>query len=351
MKDSAPIFRNDAPVRLGSHFEREIFEQPEVWRRLAASDAPARLAAAIDGDVIFVGSGSSLFAGQLGAIALRRRGIGAHALAATEARGDNHAYRGRVVVAVSQSGRSSDVLDALDALDALEPRRTIALTNTAHSPLGERADLTIDVGAGRELAIPATKSVSATVAILLLAATALGGGHSRDARGLEETADAIGAWLNDAAALAPLFGAATTIAARRDVMILGTDYGAPVAREGALKFKEATYLHAEGFEAGEFRHGSAAMVDASSVVIGIVDRDALRVVARPLAEIAATGALRYAIGTVRVEGLEPLGPQVADPFDTLAWLVTLQLLALHTARVRGIDSDAPRGLAKAVVTE
>ncbi len=337
-----------AAVELSHNFDREIREQPDVWERLANSDAPARLAAAIDGDVILVGSGSSLFASQLGAIAFRRRGISAHALAATEARGDNRAYHNRIVIAVSQSGRSTDVLEALDAL---QPRRTIALTNTAASPLGARADCTIDVEAGSEVAIPATKSVSATIAILLSAATLLGGERSRDAQTLIDTAQTIRAWLDDSAAIEAVKAAARQIAARRDVVILGTDYGAPVAREAALKFKEATYMHAEGFDAGEFRHGSAAMVDITSVIIGIMDEDALRVVARPLREIAATGALRYAVGTTTVEGVERLGPLVPDPFNTLAWLVTIQMLALYTARARGIDSDAPRGLTKAVITE
>lgn len=335
-----------AAVELSLHFEREIREQPDVWESLAHSDAAARLAAAIDGDVILVGSGSSLFASQLGAIALRRRGITAHALAATEARGDNHAYQARIVIAVSQSGRSTDVLEALDAL---RPRRIIALTNTADSPLGERADVTIDVGAGREVAIPATKSVTATVAILLAAATLIGGERSRDAQTLIETAGMIRTWLDDSVATGRVKRAAEEIAKRRDVVILGTDYGAPIAREAALKFKEATYLHAEGFEAGEFRHGSAAMIDDTSVIVGIMDDDSVRVVARPLREIAATGALRYVIGTTTIEGVERLGPLVTDPFNTLAWLVTIQLLALYTARARGIDSDTPRGLTKAVI--
>ncbi len=335
-------------MELGRSFEREIREQPDVWERLACGDASARLASSIDDGVILVGSGSSLFASQLGAIALRRRGISAHALAATEARGDNRAYHSRIVIAVSQSGRSTDVLDALDAL---RPRRIIALTNTADSPLGARADLTLDVGAGREVAIPATKSVSCTIAILLSAATLLGGERSRDAQTLIDTAHTTRAWLGDSPAVEPVQRAAEEIAKRRDVMILGTDYGAPVAREAALKFKEATYLHAEGFEAGEFRHGSAAMVDATSVIVGIMDEDALLVVARPLREIASTGALRYAIGTTTIDGIERLGPLVTDPFNTLAWLVTVQLLALYTARARGIDSDVPRGLTKAIVTE
>ena len=339
--------RNEPSVDPGVQFEREIREQPQAWERAARSDAAARLAETLEGEVLLVGSGSSLFAAQLGAIALRRRGMTAHAVAATEAQGDAKAYQRRIVVAISQSGRSSDVLQALDAL---QPRRTIALTNTADSPLGARADLTIDIGAGPELAIPATKSVSCTIAILLSAASLIAHEHTRDADVLVRTAQTIDSWLNGAE-VEPVVRAGVAIAARHDIMVLGTDYGAPIAREAALKFKEAAYLHAEGFEAGEFRHGSAAMIDASSVVLGIMDSDALQVVGRPLREAKKSGALRYVVGTVTVDGIARLGPQVDDPYNTLAWLVTVQLLALYAARARGINSDAPRGLTKAIVSE
>jgi glutamine---fructose-6-phosphate transaminase (isomerizing) len=334
-------------VDLGINFEREIREQPDVWERVAHSNAASSLAGVLDGEIVLVGSGSSLFAAQLGAIALRRRGVTAHAVAATEAQGDAKAYQDRVVVAISQSGRSTDVLAALDAL---RPRRTIALTNTADSPLGARSDLTVDIGAGVERAIPATKSVSCTVAILLSAASLIGGERTRGADSLIGTAQTIRAWLADSGVV-DVVRAAAEIAIRHDVMVLGTDYGAPIARETALKFKEATYLHAEGFEAGEFRHGSAAMVDASSVLIGIMDRDALEIVGQPMREAKKTGALRYVVGTTTVDGIPRLGPIVDDPYNTLAWLVTVQLLALYVARARGIDSDSPRGLTKAIVAE
>jgi glucosamine--fructose-6-phosphate aminotransferase (isomerizing) len=332
-------------VELAKNFEREIYEQPDVWERIAGGDAGERLANAIDGPVVLVGSGSSLFAAQLGALALRRRSIDAHAVAATEARGDKNAYQGRVVIAISQSGRSSDVLKALEGL---HPRRIVALTNTVNSPLGELAGITIDVEAGVERAIPATKSVTSTVAILLSAASLLGGDSARTPRALIEVARAMREWLAGTG-VAPIAGAARHIAQRRDIVVLGTDYGVPIAREAALKFKESTYLHAEGFEAGEFRHGSAAMVDARSVAIGIVDRDGAEIVGRPLRELETTGALRYVIGTVTVDDVPRLGPLVSDPYNALAWLVTIQLLALHVARARGIDSDSPRGLSKAVV--
>ena len=154
---------------LGANFEREIREQPDVWRGIANSDKAERLARAIsDRDVVLIGSGSSLFVSQVGALALRRRGIRAHALAATEAPLDNVAYRHAVIIACSQSGRSTDLLDALDVL---QPNQLIALTNTPDSPLGNRANVCIDVGSGPEVAVPASKSVSATAAILLWAAS------------------------------------------------------------------------------------------------------------------------------------------------------------------------------------
>ena len=332
-------------MALGVAFEREIREQPDVWERLARSDASAQLAAALEGEIVLTGSGSSLFAAQLGALALRRRGISAHALAATEARDDNNAYRERVLVAVSQSGRSVDVLSAQDAL---QPRRTIALTNDVHSPLAQRADLVIDIGAGLEVAVPASKSVTCTVSVLLMAASLLGG-NRREPQTLLATAQLVRTWLergDDA-----LVRAAVAIAARHDVAVLGTDYGAPIARETALKFKEATYLHAEAFEAGEFRHGSAAMLDLTSVVVGIVDRDGAAVVGKPLREAKKSGALRYVIGPESIDGITRLGPIVDDAFNTLAWLATAQMLALHVARARGIDSDHPRGLTKSIASE
>jgi glucosamine--fructose-6-phosphate aminotransferase (isomerizing) len=330
--------------RLGRQFEAEIREQPALWIRLAASDAALRLANAVDGDVVLVGSGSSLFVAQLGALALRRRRINAQALAATEARLDRNAYRNRTVVAISQSGRSSDVLQAIDEL---APARLVALTNTADSPLGARADVTIDIGAGAERAVPASKSVSASAALLLWAASLLARDGHRDAAALERTACDVGAWLD--AGTGALGRAAERIARRNSVVVLGSDYGLPIASEVALKFKEACYLHAEGFAAGEFRHGSVAMVDGSSAVIGIVDDDALAIVARPLREVEASGALRYTIGGPHVEGIERLGPSVEVPFNSLAWLVTAQMLALFVGRARGIESDAPRGLTKALV--
>jgi glucosamine--fructose-6-phosphate aminotransferase (isomerizing) len=322
------------------------FANSPPWERIASSDRAKQLARELDAQVVLVGSGSSLFVAQLGALALRRRRAEAHALAASEARLDHRAYEDRIVLAISQSGRSTDLLEAIDVL---APRRLIALTNNLDSPLATRAHVTIDIGAGSEIAVPASKSVSASAAIVLWAASIFGGDNRRDASVLSRTARAVAAWC-DGSGQEELLEAARRVALRRSVAVLGTDYGLPIAREAALKLKEASYLHAEGFPAGEFRHGSVAMVDPSYAVIGILDPDGLEIVARPLREVAVADALRYSIGAPTVDDIPSLGPAVEVPFNTLAWLATAQTLALYAARWRGIESDAPRGLSKALIS-
>lgn len=331
---------------LGGHFEKEIREQPDVWRAIAESDKAARLAYAIRGrDVVLLGSGSSLFIAQLGALALRRRGLRAHALAATEAPLDNAAYRNAIVIACSQSGQSSDLLHALEIL---QPSELIAITNTTDSPLVERAHLTIALEAGPEIAVPASKSVTATAAILLWAAGLLAASsHPRNARTLIETAEDVRAWL-DGTDIEDVRQAAQRIARRRSVVIVAAGYGVPVANEFALKLKEASYIHAEGFSAGEFRHGSAAMLDASCAIIGVVDDDSRDVVNRPMLEALQAESLRYVIGQ-HLGDVPLLGPVTGIAFNTLAWLVAAQMVALHAGRARYVESDAPRGLSKTMI--
>jgi glucosamine--fructose-6-phosphate aminotransferase (isomerizing) len=331
---------------LGAHFEREICEQPEIWERLAHSDKAQRLADQISGEVVLVGSGSSLFLAELGALALRRRNITAHALAATEARLDHNAYEGRTIIVISQSGRSTDVLDAIDIL---RPLKLIALTNQTRSPLVERAQIAIDVGAGTETAVPATKSVSATAALLLWAASLVGASGRRDEQSLVSAAHAVTVWLSSGEKEA-VAEASVRIAACSSIVFLGSDHGWPIAREAALKLKEAAYLHAEGLSAGEFRHGSIAMVDSTTAVIGIADEDAMVALARPLLDVERRGPLRYTLG-MSWNGVPRLGPQLDVAFNTLGWLVTAQLIALYASRACGIDADAPRGLTKALVDE
>jgi glucosamine--fructose-6-phosphate aminotransferase (isomerizing) len=332
-------------AKLGVRLEAEIREQPEVWRRLAATAHARDFANAVsEREVVLVGSGSSLFVAMLGALALRRRGIGAAALAASEANFERGAYCGQTVVALSQSGRSADVLRAVELL---QPERLIALTNDPNAPLADRADMVIDVEAGPEQAVPATKSVTAMVAVVLWGAALVGGKTERSAMTLRRTAGEVETWLEGEGVTQTRL-AAERIARRGSVAVVGAGYGVPIALELALKLKEASYLHAEGFAAGEFRHGSAAILDATTTLVGIVDDASREIVRRPLDEAARTESLRYTIGE-SIEGVPSLGAATSEAFNTLAWLVAGQLLALEVGRARGIDGDAPRGLTKFVL--
>jgi glucosamine--fructose-6-phosphate aminotransferase (isomerizing) len=306
-------------------------------RRVAASIDAQRLSAALgERDALFVGSGSSLFVAQLATLAWRRAGRHAGAVAASEARFQALAHRGRCVLALSQSGRSADVLDALDAL---APPHTIALTNDPASPLAQRADTTIDIKAGAERAVPATKSVTSMVALLLWAA-ALG---ADDTQALHDAADVLEAWL--AGALPEMERAAELFDSSRSIVVIGAGYGVPVSSELALKIKESTYRHAEGFGAGEFRHGSTAMLDSSRALVGIVDPWSRPSVSNVIASGRGAHSAIITLGDA-VEGVPRFGPQLAGPFAPLGWIIAGQMLALALARAAGIDSDTPRGLSK-----
>lgn len=278
---------------------------------------------------------------QFAALAYRRAGVAATALAATEAAFDARTNTGRTVVAVSQSGRSADVLAACDVL---EPAVLIALTNDPSSPLAQRADRVVDLAGGPEHAVPASKSVSAALAIVRLAAAVHAGegdlrpALARAARDVRDFLDA---------------GRAAVVAAAErlvghTVEVVGAGYGVSIASEIALKLKEAAYVQAEGFSAGEFRHGSTAILEDSDAVIGLADASLPASVARVTAEARARGAEVVSFGALLEGAAYELGPSAADTFDPLRWLVTGQRLALEIGRLRGIDSDAPRGLRKAL---
>ncbi len=332
-------------MTLGTHFETEIRQQPSCWRKLAASDAPARLAASIEGDeVCFIGSGSSLVAGELGAIAFLRCGLRAYALAATEAAFAIQGKRDAMVVAISQSGQSGDLLKALDAI---VPRRLVAVTSDASSPLAQRANNVIELDVGIEEAIPATKSVSTTMALLLLAASHRMGTSQADGAALVHAAEAVAVWLGNESA--DMTEYSRQIAVRPSIAILGSGYGYPVARELALKFKEASYLHAEAFAAGEFRHGSMAMLDPSHSVFAIGDNASAATIAPQLEAARELQALCLTIG-VDIAGVQRVDRILAPkPFELLGWLTAGQMLALAAGRARFVDSDAPRGLTKYVL--
>ena len=326
----------------GRQFETEIREQPGVLAALAASRAAAQLQTAIgDRAPLFIGSGSSYFVAQLATLAWQRTGRRAAALAASEARLGDWAHRGRCVVALSQSGRTADVLAALDTL---APSRTIALTNDLASPLAGRADIAIDVLAGAERAVPASKSVTAMAALVLWAASRGLDGDAPASEELTRTAGGLRAWLEGAAS-AQTDAIAGLLEPAHSIVVIGAGFGVPVAAEIALKIKEASYRHADGFGAGEFQHGSTAILDPTRGLIGILDAFNRAPVEAVLEVARGAHAIAVALGE-GIPDVPVFGAPAAGRFAPLAWIAAGQMLALALARRAGIDSDAPRGLQK-----
>ena len=326
----------------GAQFESEIREQPAVLTRLASSPLVQRLENAIGGrDVVFTGSGSSLFVAQLAALAWRRSGRRASAIAASEAGCSGSAQRDACVIALSQSGRTRDVLDAVDALDAVQ---TVALTNDGSSPLAQRANATIDVGAGAERAVPASKSVTAMAALLLAAASSRAHSGITIGRALVAAAVILDAWLRRCARDDGRCGGDPRCAAeyhrdRRGLRRSGR-------RRGRAESERSDVPPCRGVWCGRIparQHGDARRIDRAH-------RDRRSVVARGrhgCPRNRARGRCRYpATFGAAVDGIAAFGPPLEGIFAPLGWIVTGQVLALAIARRAGIDSDTPRGLRK-----
>jgi glutamine---fructose-6-phosphate transaminase (isomerizing) len=251
---------------------------------------------------------------------------------------------GALCLAISQSGRSPDLLAAADA--AREAGATVVvLVNAPDSPLAERADHVIALGAGPESSVAATKShVASLAAILHLVAEWRQDGDLHAALdGLADGLDA--AWLLDwRPAIARLESA-------RNLFVLGRGMGLAVAQEAALKLKEACGLHAEGLSAAELRHGPMALVRAGFPVLLFAQDDETKSSNAALAEELIAGGAAVMVAGLATPGALALPTLDAHP-ATQPMLLALSFyrMAEALARARGLDPDRPPNLAKITVT-
>jgi glucosamine--fructose-6-phosphate aminotransferase (isomerizing) len=266
-----------------------------------------------------------------------------------------------LVFVLSQSGETADTLGALH-----EARRrgfrTLAIVNTVGSTIARESDGGIFLHAGPEIGVASTKAFSAQVTVLALLALHLG--RVRDLSFTEGRA-VLEALLEAPAAVARALEvegrvreAATRLAGARSILYLGRDIHYPVALEGALKLKEITYLHAEGYPTAEMKHGPIALVDPETPAVFVAPRGPLH--AKTLSNVEEVRARRGPVVAVGTEGdaqLEALAdvflpvPDVPEVVQPLVAVVPLQLLAYHVALLRGCDIDKPRNLAKSVTVE
>jgi glucosamine--fructose-6-phosphate aminotransferase (isomerizing) len=363
---------------------REIYEQPAALLRTLAmyldgdhlrEDVADRLAGWANpaGEVLIAASGSSRHAGLAAEILLEDLcGLAVDVEYASEysCRGgqEDKGIRHPSLLVLSQSGETSDTLAALREANR-RGQHSLAITNAKASTMARRADVSMPLGAGVEKAVPATKSFTCQLAVLYLLslyeAQRMGRMESAELAAniarLQAVPGSIEAqldgWRIQMAALAHKYNSASTF------LFLGRGIHYAIVREGALKLKEASYVHAEGYPVGELKHGPNALVSDTVplVVIATVDRALKASVLRYkktlelLRDMKTQGAKVIAIantGDTQVAGLvadfvavQPINEYLLP----IAEVVPLQLFAYFMALEHGVNVDRPRNLSKAVV--
>ncbi|WP_309662224.1 glutamine--fructose-6-phosphate transaminase (isomerizing) [Sphingomonas sp.] len=270
---------------------------------------------------------------------------------------------GGLALFISQSGETADTLAALRHARA-EQQRIAVVVNVPTSSMAREADLLLPTHAGPEIGVASTKAFTCQLAVLAALAANLARAKGRLSRDeereivahLQEAPEAINAALghdDDIAAMAHL------IAPARDVLYMGRGPDYPMALEGALKLKEISYIHAEGYAAGEMKHGPIALIDEHVPVIVLAPSGPLfEKTVSNMQEVRARGGQIVLISDAR--GIAAAGegtiatiemPEVHPLIAPLVYAVPVQLLAYHVAVLKGTDVDQPRNLAKSVTVE
>ncbi|MBV8581651.1 MAG: glutamine--fructose-6-phosphate transaminase (isomerizing) [Candidatus Eremiobacteraeota bacterium] len=356
---------------------KEIFEQPNVIKETLAGrideSHDVQLASELGIDEIVLramtkisitGCGTAYHAGMVGMYLMRALcKIPVEMELASEFRYGDRALDPRTLtIAMSQSGETADTIEAVKiAKDAAAP--IIAISNVVGSHLTRIADGTLYTRGGPEISVAATKTyVSQAIASVLLALYLARVRRSAPAERLREIAEgtkllpaAIDVVLNTSDDVKAI---ARKVRKARSVLFLGRYVNFPTALEGALKLKEISYIHAEGYAAGEMKHGPIALLDAKTPVIGIVTEGRVR--EKTLSNIAESKAREAPVILVANHGDDEAAaladhvlwvPRVDELLSPIVNVVPLQLLAYHIADIDGKDVDQPRNLAKTVTVE
>ena len=270
---------------------------------------------------------------------------------------------GGIAIFVSQSGETADTLAALRYARE-QGQRILSIVNVAESTIARDSDVVLHTNAGPEVGVASTKAF--TTQLTVLACLTIAVARARGAIGQEREAKLVEALTEVPARAAEVLNhddrlreLAREVAQARDVLYLGRGTSYPIALEGALKLKEISYIHAEGYAAGEMKHGPIALIDDKVPVMVIAPSDALfDKTASNMQEVVARGGrvifFSDPAGAARLGSLAAatvILPEV-DPFVTpILYAIPVQLLAYHVAVLKGTDVDQPRNLAKSVTVE
>ena len=269
---------------------------------------------------------------------------------------------GTLFVAVSQSGETADTLAALRYAGARKHVATLAICNVATSSLVRESDFCLLTMAGQEIGVASTKAFTTQLTLLLILAIVLGrrnGLAGKDEARLVRDMNRLPKLVDKTLRLdREIRKLSNRFSDKNHSLFLGRGIQYPVAKEGALKLKEISYVHAEAYPAGELKHGPLALVDGDMPVIVVApNNDLLDKLRSNLSEVSARGGKLYVFADEGI-GLEsdrsckvinlPGCPEVLDP---ILFTVPLQLLSYHVAIIKGTDIDHPRNLAKSVTVE
>ena len=371
------VSARDNNIALGSYshyMQKEIFEQPRaiadtlegiVGIAPSIFGPKAESVFKATGRVLVLACGTSYYAGLTAKYWIEAlAGIPCEVEIASE-------YRYRVsiptddtlVVCISQSGETSDTLSALAHAQWLGMKKTLAICNVATSALVQNCQLHYVTRAGVEIGVASTKAFTTQLAALYLLTLVLAKLRGRLSAEVEQARLSalrhVPAAIQAVLALEPqIMATAGIFASKQDALFLGRGMHYPIALEGALKLKEITYIHAEAYPAGELKHGPLALVDSSMPVVIVAPNDSLlEKLKGNMAEVAARGGELYvfADGDSAITSGEKIHvirlPENYGDLSPMLHVVALQLLAYHTALVRGTDVDKPRNLAKSVTVE
>jgi glucosamine--fructose-6-phosphate aminotransferase (isomerizing) len=355
---------------------KEIMEQPESVRttlrgRLLEDAGDARLGGlnlhdeellAVD-RVVLTACGTSWHAALIGEYMLEEVArIPVEVEYASEFRYRNPIVDHRtLVVAISQSGETADTLAAVREAKQ-RGARTLGLVNVVGSSIAREVEGGIYLHAGPEIGVASTKAFSSQVVALALLTLRLGRRRALSVlqgreivQALSRLPDQIAQTLSRSAAVERV---AAAYAGVRNALYLGRGYNFPVALEGALKLKEISYVHAEGYPAAEMKHGPIALIDENMPVVFVAPRDAVyQKIVSNVQEVKARQGRVIAVVTEGDEEITALAdhtftiPRTADMLTPVLSVIPLQLFAYHIAVLRGCDVDKPRNLAKSVTVE
>ncbi len=333
------------------HFmEKEIKEQPKTVKKAAYQDKTdmqeAKKMIENAEDVYLTGCGTASFAASLGAKYLREQGIQAKAEQSHELE-----YRSQevteddLVIAVSQSGETADLLSMLEEVQA----DVMAVVNVVGSTLARNSDHRLYVNAGPEIGVASTKAFTAQIAVLRLLSKVFEKSLEDARKEILETAERINETIEKNRET--IEDMSRYMEDREHVYFIGRNKGYEMAREANLKLKELSYIHAEAFPGGEFKHGTLALVEEGTPVVSFLKDRGFEHAYSNMKEAHSRGADIISVGKKSVEESRFHIDIPDDPNSEILEIVPFQMLAYKTSVRKGHNPDKPRNLAKSVTVK